>query len=132
MRIMKDVGQWISRQIERMQGSVNVSEGPITFLGSVTALSTTGYRIDIFCEKRTFLIESSGVMEQKLLKHVFFVNAVPSVEAPKVLHDACRASLPIPSIIAESSDDDAHLEACVNAYLDVLNRRLQGITRVAV
>jgi hypothetical protein len=109
--------------LERMKGRkvVRLVSSPRDrFSAHLIGYSTSGYQIQIFCEKKMFQKEYSRWYIRSKNHDIYRVYAVVSPDAPETLRKACELDISFPPLYPEFFSDSFQKDAAVEAYLDSL------------
>lgn len=114
---------------ERFKGTKTVYEikGPENALGNLQGYSVRGYQITIFCQRKEYVAVYDSKWTPNRKRVLYRVFGVVTNDAPQALKKACELDIHLPSFISPLNMDAEVRRACVHAYLDLLEKKLEKI-----
>lgn len=127
VRFLKSFMVRVRLALEILKGVATVQEVERSgeLIGTLTGYTTSGFSISIKCEKKTFYRKTTGFIQSHSEHNVYFVYSEVSDDAPASLKEACNFMSPIPQLLHESLSDLEHGKASINAFLDMLVKRME-------
>lgn len=126
VRFLKSVLGVVLFLFERARGPKTVTElkRAGNEMGSLKGFAIRGYEIAIYCQRKEYHIRYDRWWIPDRVEVTYNVFSVVSSEAPKALRQACERDVDLPALIHNWNFDNEIRRAQVNAYLDLLEKRL--------
>lgn len=123
--IQKLIGWWWLL-LESFKGTKTVQEiqHPRNALGHLTGYSVSGYRLEIYCQKKHYRRHYDKWFIPNEDHVAYRVFSVVSQDAPLGLKKACELDVDIPALLPPAAPDAVQRRAVIDAYLDILIERL--------
>jgi len=97
---------------------------------SIDIVTTNGITIKVFCQKRQYIRSHENSLFKSKIYTVFDVFSKTPEFANENLKEAFSISVTFPPLVSKYVDDRVHARILINAYLDMVNVRLNETTKV--
>lgn len=111
---------------ERWKGTKTVHEvkGPGNALGNLQGYCVRGYQLTIFCQRKEYRVKYDKWYIPNRSRYTYRVTSLVTNDAPCVLKQACELDVDLPAFVSRFNFDQVIFKSVVNAYLDLLEKRI--------